>query len=120
MKPQDSKDPNKRTGVSGLWIAVAAAAGAAIAYLGDPERGKVRRQAAGQQLSGLTQAASKQTSRWRQLIGARLGGQAEQQPPQQVVIPPDERSAAQPASASISTRRSAPTVETENPGSSTS
>lgn len=134
MKPGDLKDPRKKTGISGLWLAVAAAAGAAVAYLGDPERGNARRQAAAQQLSGLTETASKQTSRWRQLISARLGRKAEQQPPQQVVIPQDERSAVQPPSASKSTSResstsstssasgmspSAANAETDKPGSST-
>ncbi len=122
MKPQDIKDPRKKSGISGLWLAVAAAAGAAIAYLGDPERGSARRQAAAEQFSGLTQTASKQTSRWRQLISARLGGKAEQQPPQQVAIPPDERSAVQPPSASKSTPTKSPSAtsaETDKPGSST-
>ncbi len=125
MKPQDLKDPRKKTGISGLWLAVAAAAGAAIAYLGDPERGTARRQAATEQISGLTQTASKQTSRWRQLISARLGGKAEQQPPQQVAIPQDERSAAQPPSASKGTSStptkspSATSAEPDKPGSPT-
>ncbi|MDQ6946001.1 MAG: hypothetical protein M3256_06940 [Actinomycetota bacterium] len=125
MKPQDLKDPRKKTGVGGLWLAVAAAAGAAIAYLGDPERGTARRQAAAEQISGLTQTASKQSSRWRQLISARLGGKAQQQPPQQVAIPPDQPSAVQSPSASKSTSStptkspSATSAETDKPGSST-
>jgi gas vesicle protein len=125
MKPQDLKDPRKKTGISGLWLAVAAAAGAAIAYLGDPQRGNARRQAAAEQISGLTQTASKQTSRWRQLITARLGGKAEQKPPQQVAIPQDERSAVQPPSASKSTSTtstksaSAASAEIDKPGSTT-
>ena len=116
MKPQDIKDPRKKTGVSGLWLAVAAAAGAAIAYLGDPERGNARRQAAAQQLSGLSQTATKQTSRWRQLITTRLGGKPDQKPPQQVAIPQDERKAVLPPSGPTRPAPSAGSAGTDKPG----
>ena len=117
MKREDLKNLGKKTGVSRLWIAVAAAAGAAIAYLADPERGTARRQAAGQQLSGLTQAASERTSRWRQLVSARLSGKSKEQPPQQVVLPQDERSASHEAPApSTGTAPSVGNAETEKPG----
>lgn len=95
MKPQNMKDPRRKTGVSGLWLAVAAAVGAAAAYLGDPERGNARRQAAARHLSGVGQAATQRTSRWRQLVSARLSGKSQGKPPEQVVIPHDEPSASQ-------------------------
>ena len=87
MKSQDRTKLRAKTGISRLWLGVAAVAGAAIAYLGDQERGKARRQAALRQLSGAAQAAAGRTSRWRQLVSARLPGQG--QPPPQVTVPSD-------------------------------
>src|SRR5207245_2077743 len=43
MKSQDRTKLRAKTGISRLWLGVAAIAGAAIAYLGDQERGKARR-----------------------------------------------------------------------------
>src|SRR5437588_407759 len=77
MKSQDVKNSRARNGVSRLWLGVAAAAGAAIAYRGDRERGSARRQAAVRQLSGAAQAAADRTSRWRNSGTARLPGQAQ-------------------------------------------
>ena len=85
MKSQDRTKLRAKTGVSRLWLGVAAIAGAAIAYLGDQERGKARRQAALRKLSGAAQAAAGRTSRWRQLVSERLPGQG--QPPPQVTVP---------------------------------
>ena len=87
MKSQDVKNARAKTGVSRLWLGVAAAAGAAIAYLGDRERGNARRQAALRQLSGAAQAAADRTTRWRKLVSGRLPGQAHGQPPAQVTVP---------------------------------
>ena len=87
MKSQDLKNSRAKTGVSRLWLGVAAVAGAAVAYLGDRERGNARRQAALRQLSGAGQAAAERTSRWRKLVSARLPGRAQGQPPAQVMVP---------------------------------
>jgi hypothetical protein len=77
MKSQDQTKVRAKTGVNRLWLGVAAAAGAAIAYLGDRERGKARRQAALRQLSGAAQTAADRTSRWRKLVSGRLPGRAQ-------------------------------------------
>jgi hypothetical protein len=87
MKSQDVKNLGAKTGVSRLWLGVAAAAGAAIAYLGDRERGNARRHAALRQLSGAAQAAADRTGRWRKVISARLPRRAQGQPPAQVTVP---------------------------------
>jgi hypothetical protein len=94
MKSQDVKNSRAKTGMSRLWLGVAAVAGAAIAYLGDRERGSARRQAALHQLSGAAQAAADRTGRWRQVISARLPGRAQGRPPAQVTVPSDPASAA--------------------------
>ena len=87
MKSQDAKASRAKTGVSRLWLGVAAVAGAAIAYLGDRERGKSRREAALRQLSGAAQSAADRTSRWRTLVTSRLPGRAQERPPAQVTVP---------------------------------
>jgi Flp pilus assembly protein TadB len=87
MKSPDVKNLRAKNGVSRLWLAVAAAAGAAIAYLGDRERGSARRQAALRQLSGAAQNAADRTSRWRKLVSTRLPGRAQDQAPAQVTVP---------------------------------
>jgi hypothetical protein len=87
MKSQDTKDLRAKTGVSRVWLGVAAVAGAAVAYLGDRERGNARRQAALRQLSGAAQAAAQRTTRWRTLVSSRLPGRAQGQPPAQVTVP---------------------------------
>src|SRR3989441_2942871 len=87
MKSQDVKTSRAKSGVSRLWLGVAAAAGAAIAYLGDRERGGARRQAALRQLSGAAQAAADRTSRWRKLVSTRPPGPAQSQAPAHVTGP---------------------------------
>ena len=72
MKSRDLKNSRARTGVSRLWLGVAAVVGAAVAYLGDRERGNARRQAALRQLT---------------LVSSRLRGRALDQPPAQIAIP---------------------------------
>jgi len=94
MKSRDLKSSHAKTGVSRLWLGVAAAAGAAIAYLGDRERGNARRQAALRQLSGAAQAAADRTTRWRTLVSSRLPGRAQRQPPAQVTVPSEPADAA--------------------------
>lgn len=94
MKLQDLKNSRAKAGVSRLWLGVAAVAGAAIAFLGDPERGNARRQAAVRQLAGAAQAAADRTSRWRNLVSARLPGRSQGQPPAQVTLPSEPGSAA--------------------------
>ena len=86
MKSQDEKSSRAKTGVTRAWLAVAAVVGAAVAYLGDRERGKARRQAALRQISGAAQAAADRTTRWRAVVSSRLPGRA-QQPPAQVSVP---------------------------------
>jgi Flp pilus assembly protein TadB len=85
MKSQDVKNSRAKSGVGRLWLGVAAAAGAAIAYLGDRERGSARRQAALRQLSSAAQATADRTTRWRKLVSARLPSKAKA--PGQVTVP---------------------------------
>ena len=87
MKTQDLKNLRARTGVSRVWLGVAAVAGAAVAFLGDRERGTARRQAALRQLSGVTQAVADRTSGWRKSISARLPGRGDGELPAQVTVP---------------------------------
>src|SRR4030081_2425138 len=107
MKSQDVKNARAKSGVSRLWLGVAAAAGAAIAYLGDRERGNARRQAALRQLSGAAQAAADRTSRWRTLVSSRLPGRAQGQPPAQVTVPSEPADAATTPSRSMPAERNA-------------
>ncbi|HXN04320.1 MAG TPA: hypothetical protein VN895_05750 [Candidatus Acidoferrum sp.] len=93
MKSQDQKNLRAKTGVSRLWLGVAAVVGAAVAYLGDREQGSARRQAALRQLSGAAQAAADRTGRWRKLVRARLPGHALGQPPAQVTVPSEPTAA---------------------------
>ena len=94
MKSEDVKNVRAKTGVSRLWIGVGAVAGAAIAYLADPERGNARRQTAFRQVSGSARAAAAGTQRWRQMVSARLPGRTQGKPPAQVTVPSEPRSAA--------------------------
>jgi hypothetical protein len=100
MKSQDTKNLRAKSGVSRVWLGVAAVVGAAVAYLGDRERGNARRQAALRQLSGAAQAAAQRTTRWRTLVSSRLPGRAQGQPPAQVTVP------SEPAGAATATSRS--------------
>jgi hypothetical protein len=94
MKSQDQKNLRAKTGVSRLWLGVAAVVGAAVAYLGDRERGKARRQAALRQLSGAAHATAQRTTRWRTLVSSRLPGRAQGQAPAQVTVPSEPAGAA--------------------------
>jgi hypothetical protein len=102
MKSQDGKTSRAKTGVSRMWLGVAAVAGAAVAYLGDRERGKARRQTALRKLSGAAQAAADRTTRWRTVISSRLPGRAHELPPAQVTVPSE--SAAAPTASSRTKR----------------
>jgi len=116
MKSHDLKSSRAKRGVSRLWLGVAAVAGAAIAFLGDPERGNARRQEALRQLSGAAQAAASRTSRWRHLVSARLPGRSQGQPPTQITVPNEPRGAATPPSRSKSVERPAEAgTETKTP-----
>jgi hypothetical protein len=116
MKSQDLKNSRAKTGVSRLWLGVAAIAGATIAYLGDRERGNARRQAALRQLSGAAQAAADRTSRWRTLVSSRLPGRAQGQPPAQVTVPSEPADAATTPSRSMPAERNAEAaVEAKKP-----
>ena len=106
MKSQDQKTLRAKTGVSRLWLGVAAVVGAAVAYLGDRELGQARRHAALRQLSGAAQTAADRTSRWRTLVSSRLPGGAQGQPPEQVAIPTEPATAAPAVSRSKRTARS--------------
>ena len=119
MKLEDLRNSRAKTGVSRLWLGVAAAAGAAIAYLGDPERGNARRQAALRQLSGAAQGAADRTSHWRKVISARLPGQSRDEPPAQVTIPTESPAAgtARPRSKRVE-RPAEAGAETKKPGAS--
>jgi hypothetical protein len=115
MKPQDSKNLRLKKGVSRLWLGVAALVGAVGAYLGDPERGGARREAAVRQVSGATKAATERARRWRDVVSARLSRPAEDKLPEQVTIPvepgasapakPPSTSQPQPAEASADTKK---------------
>src|SRR5256885_8755621 len=96
MKSQDVKNSRARNGVSRLWLGVAAAAGAAIAYLGDRERGSARRQAAFRQLSGAAQTAADRTSRLRKFVSRHLPGRTERHLPAQVTVPTEPGGLASP------------------------
>jgi hypothetical protein len=87
MKSQDLKTSRAKTGVSRLWLGVAAVVGAAIAYLGDRERGKARRQTAIRQLSSAAHSAAHRTTRWRTLVTSRLTRRTHELPPAQVTVP---------------------------------
>jgi hypothetical protein len=106
MKSQDTKNLRAKTGVSRVWLGVAAVVGAAIAYLGDRERGSARRQAALRQLSGAANTAADRTTRWRTLVSSHLPGRAQDQPPAQVAIPTEPASAAPAVSRSKRAARS--------------
>lgn len=118
MKVRDLKNSRAKTGVSRLWLGIAAVAGAAIAYLGDPERGNARRQAALRQLSGAAQGAADRTSRWRKVVSSRLPGRSQGQPPAQVTIPSETAGAAPalPRSKRVE-RRAEPAAEATKPES---
>ena len=94
MKSQDLKGLRGKTGVSRVWLGVAAVAGAVVAYLGDRERGNARRQAALRQLSGATQAVAERTSALRKSVSARLPGRAQDQLPAQITVPTEPAGAA--------------------------
>jgi hypothetical protein len=116
MKSQDLKNSRAKTGVSRLWLGVAAVAGAAIAYLGDRERGNARRQAALRQLSGAAQAAADRTSRWRTLVSSRLPGRAQGQPPAQVIVPSEPADAAtMPSRSKPAEQKAEAAVDTKKP-----
>lgn len=87
MNSPDVKTSRAKTGVSRLWLGVAAVAGAAVAYLGDRERGKARREAALRQISGVAQSAADRTTRWRTVLSSRLSGRGREKPPAQVTVP---------------------------------
>src|ERR1700682_2670661 len=87
MKGQDSKNLRMRTGVSRLWLGVAAVVGAATAYLGDPQRGGARREAAVRQVSNATKSVTKRAGRWRDVVSARLSRTEEGRLPEQVTVP---------------------------------
>jgi hypothetical protein len=106
MKSQDAKNLRAKTGVSRLWLGVAAVVGAAVAYLGDRERGNARRQAALRQLSGVGHTVADRTTRWRTLVSSRLPGRAQVQLPEQVAIPTEPARATPAASRSKRAARS--------------
>ena len=115
MKGQDSKNLRMKTGVSRLWLGVAAVVGAATAYLGDPQRGGARREAAVRQVSNATKSVTKRAGRWRDVVSARLSRTEEGRLPEQVTVPtepapapkakPPSTSAPQPAEATAETKK---------------
>jgi hypothetical protein len=112
MKSPDLKTSRAKRGVSRLWLGVAAVAGAAIAYLGDRERGNARRQTALRQLSSAAQAAADRTARWRTLVSSRLPGRAQGQP--QVTVP-IEPAATAPSRSKRAERNADAAAETKKP-----
>jgi hypothetical protein len=118
MKRQDSRNSGMKKGVSRLWLGVAALVGAVGAYLGDPERGGARREAAVRQVSGAAKAATERTRHWRDVVSARLSRPAEDKLPEQVTVPTDPPSAApaKPPSTSVP-QTFEPSAETKETGS---
>jgi hypothetical protein len=114
MKSQNVKNSRAKSGISRFWLGVAAVAGAAIAYLGDRERGRARRQAALRQISGAAQAAADRTTRWRTLVSSRLPRRARELPPAQVSSEPAEAPAA-PSRSKRAERNAEPAAETKKP-----
>jgi hypothetical protein len=106
MKRQDSKNLGAKTGVSRLWLGVAALVGAATAYLGDPQRGGARREAAVRQVSSAAKSVTERASRWRTVVTARVARTSGDQLPQQVTIPTEKAGAA---------RRKAPATTVPEP-----
>ncbi|MDQ6713333.1 MAG: hypothetical protein M3Z28_09130 [Candidatus Dormibacteraeota bacterium] len=94
MNSQKLKDSSSRTGISRLWLGVAAVVGAAGAYLADPERGGARREAAVRQVSGATKSVTERASRLRDAVSARLSRPSEDKLPKQVSVPTDVDTAA--------------------------
>jgi len=116
MKSQDVRNLRAKRGVSRLWLAVAAVAGAAIAFLGDPERGNARREKALRRLSGAAQAATGRTNHWLNRVSARLPGRSHGQPPAQITVPNQPGGAATAPSRSKSVERPAEAgAETKKP-----
>ena len=117
MKDQDLKASRAKTGVSRLWLGVAAIAGAVVAYLGDRERGNARRQTALRQLSGAAHAASDRAARWRTLVSSRLPRRAQRHAPAQVTVPSEPADAATARSRSKRVEQQETAVtETKKPG----
>ncbi len=87
MNSQKLKDSSSRTGISRLWLGVAAVVGAAGAYLADPERGGARREAAVRQVSDAAKTVTARAGRWRDAVSARLSRPAEDKLPEQVTVP---------------------------------
>jgi hypothetical protein len=85
-----------KTGVSRLWLGVAAVVGAATAYLGDPQRGGARREAAIRQVSNAAKSVTERAGRWRSVVSTRLLGAEEGRLPEQVTVPTDPGGAARP------------------------
>jgi hypothetical protein len=116
MKSRDEINVRAKTGMSRLWLGVAAVAGAAIAYLGDRERGNARRRAALRQVSGVAQAAADRTGRWRKLVSARLPGHAQGNAPAQVTVPSEPAdTATQPSRSKRAEPNAEATAETKKP-----
>jgi hypothetical protein len=115
MKRQDSKNLRMKTGVSRLWLGVAAVVGAATAYLGDPQRGGARREAAVRRVSNATKSVTERVGRWRNAVGARLSRAEEGRLPEQVTIPTHPSAAAKAKPPSTSVPKPRARAETKKP-----
>ena len=105
-----------KTGVSRLWLGVAAVVGAATAYLGDPQRGGARREAAIRQVSNATKSVTERAGHWRSVVSTRLLRAQEGRLPEQVTVPTDPAGAAKAKRPSTSAPRPAEAkAETKEP-----
>ena len=87
MKSIQAKKSSAGKGISRIWLGIAAVAGAAAAYLADPQRGGARREAAVRQVSGAAKSATELAGRWRGVVSARLARRDEGKRPEQVTLP---------------------------------
>jgi len=115
MKQDDSKNLRVKTGVSRLWLGVAAVVGAATAFLADPQRGGARREAAVRQVSNVTKSVTGRVGRWRNVVSARLSRPEEGRLPEQVTVPTDPGGAAKAKPPSTSVPKPEARVETKKP-----
>jgi len=115
MKQDDSKNLRMKTGVSRLWLGVAAVVGAATAYLGDPQRGGARREAVVRRVSNATKSVSERVGRMRNVVSARLSRPEEGRLPEQVTVPTDPGGAAKAKPPSTSAPKPEARAETKKP-----
>jgi gas vesicle protein len=91
MAMKDAKNSGMKKGVSRVWLGVAALVGAATAYLGDPQRGGARREAAVRQVSSAAKTVTERAGRWRNVVSSRLSRGSDDKLPEQVTVPTEAK-----------------------------